>query len=158
MVSRINALCLVSLLLTACGAGEADEAPAFEPSAAGSAGSAGDTSSAGSAGAAGTTQLAQAGTGGTGGSSPVSDECEFHGPYRLVAVLTAGGASCAAGSEIEAALQGRDEDACTGTLCSADGRFCVDTTCAGGNPVEDCSATVSNGNGCTYEWTMVRGG
>jgi hypothetical protein len=163
-MSRINALCLVSLLLTACSAGEADEAPAFDPSQAGSAGSAGQTSSAGSAGsagAAGTTQLANGGSAGTGGTISVtehSDECNFRGPYRVVVTLVSGSSSCSSGSEFAAALQGRDVDACEGTFCrEGGGGNCVTLECDHGNPVPGCSSELDNGSGCVYDWTMVPG-
>jgi hypothetical protein len=163
MVSRINAFCLAALLLTACGSSEdADGAPGYETgtgaaSQAGSAGSAGASSSAGAAGSAGTAQLA---SGGTGGAPQVEgDACDFGGPYRLVSVLTAGGSECAAGVDVAATLAGRDEDACTATFCvEGQGQNCIrGMVCELGNPVEECVVSITN-DGCTHQWTMVRGG
>lgn len=161
MVSRINAFIAAVLLLSACsGSGEADEAPGYEPEAqagSGSMSSAGTGSQQQTAGAAGSAGSDQGGTGGTAQEpAPVSDECNFRGPYRLVSVLISGPASCTDGAEMDAALQGRDVDACTGTFCVA-GTHCMTLECDRGNPVPGCSATLDNGGECVYAWEMVPG-
>lgn len=147
-------IAVLCLALVACG-GEAgdDGSESFAPSSAGSGqqdqARPGDDSSS-------SPDASQSST--DGGDSNSSTECDFHGPYHVVAVLTSGPSSCTSGAEYESAtLQTRNESACSAVFCF-DGLNCVPMQCERGAPVPECSTTVTTGRGCVYEWTMTAGG
>lgn len=84
-----------------------------------------------------------------------SGECAFRGTYRLTSVLASGAASCSDGIEVEdAQIQTRDTDACTAKV-RVDGLHFVTVTCERGNPVTECTTTLSGGDGaCEYVWVL----
>lgn len=134
-------LVLGALVLVGCGAGGGGSSDSDERQ-----------------GGAGTASQASSDAGGQQQEPAASTECEFRGPYALVAVLTSGAASCSTGAEYErVTIQTRDENACTAVVC-VDGLNCVDLDCERGNPVSECTTTiVRNGaDACTYEWTLSR--
>ena len=145
-------LVAVALVLVGCGSDAPSSEPSEQPG--GSAGTSSQASTDRDAGDVGSGGQAQTET--DAGQSDAT-ECRFNGNYDMVAVLTSGPSSCANSAEyLNQTILRKDETECTANVCIGGGTTCIKFECERGNPVSDCSATVSNGSGCTYEWALSR--